>query len=134
MFIHSRGHHEASWRHQAASPLALTDIRYYQDLAQRAEADLFDSIFLADQLALGDMAPSRGRQFDVTAGNQLARWGLFGVAGRPLLPRARPVIQGVVGTKIDYALVLFGNGTRMEREESPFIIQERERPVERPAR
>jgi FMN-dependent oxidoreductase (nitrilotriacetate monooxygenase family) len=54
MFIHSRGHHEASWRHQAASPLALTDIRYYQDLAQRAEAGLFDSIFLADQLALGD--------------------------------------------------------------------------------
>src|SRR5229473_1249070 len=27
--------------------------RYYQDLAQRAEAALFDSIFLADQLALG---------------------------------------------------------------------------------
>jgi FMN-dependent oxidoreductase (nitrilotriacetate monooxygenase family) len=31
----------------------LTDIRYYQDLAQRAEAALFDSVFLADQLALG---------------------------------------------------------------------------------
>src|SRR5438067_11422490 len=57
LFFHSRGHHEASWRHPAASPLALTDIRYYQDLAQRAEAALFDSIFLADQLALGgDMA------------------------------------------------------------------------------
>ena len=54
LFIHSRGHHEASWRHPAASPLALTDIRYYQDLAQRAEAAFFDSIFLADQLALGD--------------------------------------------------------------------------------
>src|SRR4030095_17170934 len=54
MFIHSRGHHEASWRHRAASPLPLTDIRYYQDLAQRAEAALFDSIFLADQLALGE--------------------------------------------------------------------------------
>src|SRR5262245_25626939 len=54
LFIHSRGHHEASWRHQASSPLALTDIRYYQDLAQRAESGLFDSIFLADQLALGD--------------------------------------------------------------------------------
>jgi FMN-dependent oxidoreductase (nitrilotriacetate monooxygenase family) len=53
LFIHSRGHHEAAWRHPAASPLALTDIRYYQDLAQRAEAALFDSIFLADQLALG---------------------------------------------------------------------------------
>ena len=33
--------------------MALTDIRYYQDLAQRAEVALFDSIFFADQLALG---------------------------------------------------------------------------------
>src|SRR5260221_4700718 len=53
LFISSRGHHEASWRHPAASPLALTDIGYFQDLAQRAEAALFDSVFLADQLALG---------------------------------------------------------------------------------
>src|SRR5438552_5031697 len=53
LFIHSRGHHEASWRHSASSPLPLTGIRYYQDLAQRAEAALFDSVFLADQLALG---------------------------------------------------------------------------------
>ena len=30
LFIASRGHHEASWRHAEASPLALTDIRYYQ--------------------------------------------------------------------------------------------------------
>jgi FMN-dependent oxidoreductase (nitrilotriacetate monooxygenase family) len=57
LFIQSRGHHEASWRHPAASPLPLTDIRYYQDVAQRGEAGLFDSIFLADQLALdGDVA------------------------------------------------------------------------------
>jgi len=34
---HSRGHHEASWRHRRL-PLALTDIRYYQDLTQRAGA------------------------------------------------------------------------------------------------
>ena len=54
LFIHGRGHHEAAWRHPAASPLALTDIRYYTDLACRAEAALFDSIFLADQLALGE--------------------------------------------------------------------------------
>ncbi len=54
LFFHSRGHHEASWRHPASSPLALTDIRYYQDLAQRAEAAHFDSVFLADQLALGE--------------------------------------------------------------------------------
>jgi FMN-dependent oxidoreductase (nitrilotriacetate monooxygenase family) len=53
LFIHSRGHHEAAWRHPDSSPLPLTDIRYYQDLAQRAEAALFDSVFFADQLALG---------------------------------------------------------------------------------
>ena len=34
--------------------MALSDIRYYQALAQHAEAGLFDAIFLADQLALGD--------------------------------------------------------------------------------
>ena len=61
LFIHSRGHHEASWRHPASSPLALTDIGYYQDLAQRAEAGLFDSIFLADQLALGNDASQAAR-------------------------------------------------------------------------
>jgi FMN-dependent oxidoreductase (nitrilotriacetate monooxygenase family) len=61
LFIHGRGHHEASWRHPASSPLALTDIRYYQDLARRAEAALFDSIFLADQLALGDDAAQAAR-------------------------------------------------------------------------
>src|SRR5688572_9507080 len=54
LFIHSRGHHEASWRHPASSPCSLCDIRYYQELAQKAEAGLFDSIFLADQLALQD--------------------------------------------------------------------------------
>lgn len=61
LFIQSRGHHEASWRHPASSPLALTDIRYYQDVARRAEAGLFDSIFLADQLALGDDVAGSGR-------------------------------------------------------------------------
>ena len=54
LFIQSRGHHEASWRHPASSPLALTDIALLPRLAQRAEAGLFDSIFLADQLALAD--------------------------------------------------------------------------------
>src|SRR5215212_7570943 len=61
LFIHSRGHHEASWRHPLSSPLALTDIRYCQDLAQRAEAGLFDAIFQGDQLALGDDASQAAR-------------------------------------------------------------------------
>lgn len=54
LFIHSRGHHEASWRHPTASPRSLFDIHYYQELAQKAEAGLFDAIFFADQLALQD--------------------------------------------------------------------------------
>jgi FMN-dependent oxidoreductase (nitrilotriacetate monooxygenase family) len=52
LFIQSRGHHEAAWRHPESSSLPLTDIRYTIDLAQRAEASLFDSIFLADVLGL----------------------------------------------------------------------------------
>ena len=53
LFINSRGHHEAAWRHPDASHLSLTDIRYLQGLSQRAEEGLFDSIFLADSLAYG---------------------------------------------------------------------------------
>jgi FMN-dependent oxidoreductase (nitrilotriacetate monooxygenase family) len=52
LFIQSRGHHEASWRHPGASALPLTDIQYSVELAQKAEAGLFDSIFLADVLGL----------------------------------------------------------------------------------
>ena len=53
LFIHGRGHHEAAWRHPSASSLPLTDIRYYIDVARKAEAGLFDSIFLADSLGVG---------------------------------------------------------------------------------
>ena len=51
LFIYSRGHHEASWRHPETTPHALTDIEYYIDCARKAEAACFDSIFLADTLA-----------------------------------------------------------------------------------
>lgn len=61
LFINSRGHHEASWRHPRSSPLALSDVRYFQELARKAEVGLFDSIFLADQLALPDDAASAPR-------------------------------------------------------------------------
>jgi FMN-dependent oxidoreductase (nitrilotriacetate monooxygenase family) len=56
LFIHGRGHHEAGWRHPGASRRPMTDIAYYAELARKAEAGLFDSIFLADQLILGDDA------------------------------------------------------------------------------
>ena len=52
LFIQSRGHHEAAWRHPKSSPLPLTDIRYTVELARKAEASFFDSIFLADVLGL----------------------------------------------------------------------------------
>jgi len=54
LFIHSRGHHEASWRHPKSSPKALTDISYLVEAAQTAEIGLFDSIFLADTLVVND--------------------------------------------------------------------------------
>ena len=52
LFIQGRGHHEAAWRHPKSSALPLTDIRYTVELAQKAEAGRFDSIFLADVLGL----------------------------------------------------------------------------------
>lgn len=51
LFIYSRGHHEASWRHPLASHRPLTDVQYYIECAQKAEAACFDSIFIADTLA-----------------------------------------------------------------------------------
>ncbi len=86
LFIHSRGHHEASWRHPEASPLALTDIRYFIELAQRAEDGHFDSIFLADQLAVRDDVDRAGRTWlePITALGALAvstsRIGLIATA------------------------------------------------------
>ncbi len=56
LFIHGRGHHEAGWRHPGATRKALTDVSYFADLARRAEAGRFDSIFFADSLELGDGA------------------------------------------------------------------------------
>jgi hypothetical protein len=52
LFIQSRGHHEAAWRHPMSSKLPLTDIQYTVEMTQKAEAGLFDSIFLADVLGL----------------------------------------------------------------------------------
>ncbi|MGR7997194.1 LLM class flavin-dependent oxidoreductase [Xanthobacter sp. ZOL 2024] len=54
LFINGRGHHEAAWRHPAATPRALTDLAYYRELALKAEAAKLDSIFFADHLALAD--------------------------------------------------------------------------------
>ena len=51
LFINGKGHHEASSRHIDAPPIESTDIKYLVGLSKKAEGGLFDSIFLADQLA-----------------------------------------------------------------------------------
>ncbi|AQH04260.1 monooxygenase (plasmid) [Burkholderia sp. KK1] len=56
LFVHGRGHHEAGWRHPGATRQALTDIDYFRDLAVKAEQSLFDAVFFADALALGEGA------------------------------------------------------------------------------
>ncbi len=63
LFIQSRGHHEAAWRHPKAAPESLADMAYYVDMAQRAEKAKFDSIFFADQLALADDVAQSGRNW-----------------------------------------------------------------------
>ena len=52
VFVLGYGHHEAAWRHPGASELELSDVRYYQDVARRAEAGLLDSLFFADIVAI----------------------------------------------------------------------------------
>src|SRR5689334_14298648 len=47
-FLHDTGHHEASWRHPFSSAERAFDVRFYQELAQRAEAAKLDAVFLAD--------------------------------------------------------------------------------------
>lgn len=52
VFLMNAGHHEAAWRHSSTEPHNITDIRYFQRLAQIAEDAKFDSLFLADGLAV----------------------------------------------------------------------------------
>ena len=84
LFIQSRGHHEASWRHPSASALDLADIDYYRELALSAEVACFDAIFLADVLALDEDYQHAARNWlePVTALSALAgatrRIGLIG--------------------------------------------------------
>ena len=52
LFIYPGGHHEAAWRHPKSQPERLLDIRFYQELAQRAEQAKLDAVFFADGPAL----------------------------------------------------------------------------------
>lgn len=53
VFLMNVGHHEAAWRHPATEPEHITDLGYFTRLARIAEAAKFDSLFLADTLAVG---------------------------------------------------------------------------------
>lgn len=53
VFIMNAGHHEAAWRRTDTQAERITDIRYFQRLAEIAEQAKFDSLFLADVLAVG---------------------------------------------------------------------------------
>ncbi|WP_138754303.1 LLM class flavin-dependent oxidoreductase [Paenibacillus sinopodophylli] len=54
LFIMNAGHHEAAWRRQGTEPQNITDIKYFERLAKTAEAAKFDSLFLADGLAINN--------------------------------------------------------------------------------
>lgn len=58
LFLHGCGHHQAAWRHPASAVERLTDITYYERLAQIAEAGLLDAVFFADGQSVGN--PSNG--------------------------------------------------------------------------
>ncbi len=52
-FLMGTGHHEAAWRHPDSRPEDTLDARHYARLAQIAERGKLDSIFFADNLAVG---------------------------------------------------------------------------------
>lgn len=52
LFIYPGGHHEAAWRLPGSQPERLSEIAYYQELAQKSEAAKLDAIFFADAPAL----------------------------------------------------------------------------------
>jgi FMN-dependent oxidoreductase (nitrilotriacetate monooxygenase family) len=52
-FLMGTGHHEAAWRHPDSHPQDTLDARHYARLAQIAERGKMDSIFFADNLAVG---------------------------------------------------------------------------------
>jgi FMN-dependent oxidoreductase (nitrilotriacetate monooxygenase family) len=53
VFVHGTGHHEAAWLYPGSEPERTTDVGFYRELAAVAERGKFDSLFLADQLAVG---------------------------------------------------------------------------------
>ncbi|WP_048307925.1 LLM class flavin-dependent oxidoreductase [Halomonas sp. PR-M31] len=55
LFIMGCGHHRAAWRHPNSCAERLTDIAYYESLAQIAERGKLDAVFFADGMSVGSM-------------------------------------------------------------------------------
>lgn len=69
LFINPTGHHQAAWRHPQAQPDASVNFAHYRDLALKAEAACFDTIFLADNQAVRSGPPELvGRVAQYVAG------------------------------------------------------------------
>jgi FMN-dependent oxidoreductase (nitrilotriacetate monooxygenase family) len=54
LFIYPGGHHEAAWRHKDSQSERILDIKFYQELALKAEAAKMDAVFFADGPALAE--------------------------------------------------------------------------------
>jgi FMN-dependent oxidoreductase (nitrilotriacetate monooxygenase family) len=52
LFLQDAGHHDAAWRLPESDPAAVVSLAHYQRVTRIAEAARFDSVFLADALAL----------------------------------------------------------------------------------
>jgi FMN-dependent oxidoreductase (nitrilotriacetate monooxygenase family) len=52
LFLQDAGHHDAAWRLPESDPAAVVSLAHYANLARIAEDAKFDSLFLADALAL----------------------------------------------------------------------------------
>jgi hypothetical protein len=64
IFAANAGHHEAAWRYHRTQPERLGDLSYYQEIARTAERGKFDSFFLGDRLALGNVRYRSEGRFD----------------------------------------------------------------------
>src|SRR5579875_3049199 len=62
LFINPTGHHQASWRHPDADADAGVNFAHYCRIAQTAERECFDMLFLADNQQVREADPETRRR------------------------------------------------------------------------
>jgi FMN-dependent oxidoreductase (nitrilotriacetate monooxygenase family) len=62
LFVNPTGHHQASWRHPDADADAGVNFAHYRRLAQTAERQCFDMLFLADNQVVRNADPESRRR------------------------------------------------------------------------